>query len=228
MNNIARLALTALALSLACVPAFAEGRVAGMILSIEGAPQIKSGTGGYKAAKLRQNVYEGDSVRTGRSERVSIVFMGGAEMRINQNSVFEIRGGGGAAGARGMSAASVFTRLGDAWTRMVNPGAHMEVHSPTAVAAVRGTEGDINVEAQTMMVKVYEGLIDVTNDKGKQTLKAGQMTTASAGQAPEAPRPMTTTDYGTWQNSVKPSQRSVELRTKDGKLLKFNLEEKKK
>ena len=228
MNNIARAAFIALALFLFHAPAFAAGKVAGMILSVEGKPQVKSGTTAYKPAQLRQNVYEGDSIKTSRGERVSIVFMGGAEMRVNENSVFEIRTGGGAAGARGISPASVFTRFGDAWTRMVNPGAHMEVHSPTAVAAVRGTEGDISVEQQMMTVKVYEGLIDVTNDKGKQSLKAGQITTAAAGQAPEAPRAMTSADYGTWQNSVKPSQRSVELRTKDGKLLKFNLEEKKK
>jgi hypothetical protein len=46
--------------------------------------------------------------------------------------------------------------------------AGMQIKSPTAVAAVRGTEADVDVDNR-MVVKVYEGLVDVSNDQGSQS-----------------------------------------------------------
>ncbi len=42
------------------------------------------------------------------------------------------------------------------------------------------------LNAWTSGVKVYEGLVDVMNEQGKQSLTAGQMTSAAAGQAQHA------------------------------------------
>ena len=177
----------------------AEGPVAGVVIAVEGRPQVQfAGKEGYKAAKMNQLIHDGDTLKTGKGDMVGVAFVGGAEMRINENSVFVVQSGGGT------KPTTVYTSLGDAWTRLISGHNGIQVKSPVAVAAVRGTEADIDV-SDRMGVKVYEGIVDVMNDKGKTSLQAGQQTTAGAGAAPGAARAMSPQDYKTWQNKVAPA-----------------------
>lgn len=174
--------------------------VAGVIIDVKGVPMLKAAADGKKAKlKLQQYVYNKDVIKTEKGERVAIAFVGGAEMRINENSEFAIESGGGS------KPTSVYTKAGDAWTRLLHgsKGAGFNVRSPLAVAAVRGTEADIDVGAR-MTVKVYEGLVDIQNAQGLQSLRAGQMSQVGAGQAPAPPRAMSPGDFATWQGELKP------------------------
>lgn len=221
----------------------AEGPVAGVVVSMEGRPQMKAaGKDSYKRLKINDLVHEGDTLKTAKSERVGVAFVGGAELRVNEDSVFTVQSGGNAT-----KPTSVFTSFGDAWTRLMtgHGGPGIQVKSPVAVAAVRGTEADIDV-GDRMSVKVYEGLVDVMNDKGKTSLRAGQQSSvAGAGQAPSAASKMSPQDYKTWQDSLKAKDlqkslgilnaaadknRTLELnmKTKDGsqKKVKLNFEKK--
>ncbi len=249
MNDTARswsgAVLGALACALlAAAPARAESAVAGVVVSQEGHPTLKAaGRSDYKRMKVNDMVHEGDTIKTGHGERVGVAFVGGAELRVNEDSVFVVKSGGNAE-----KPTSVFTTLGDAWTRLISghAGPGIEVRSPVAVAAVRGTEADIDV-GDRMAVKVYEGHVDVMNDKGKTTLKAGQQSTVGgAGQAPAPASKMSPQDYRNWQDGVKPKdldkslkllnaaatdKRTLEIThtNKDGskKTTKYNLEKKK-
>jgi hypothetical protein len=79
------------------------------------------------------------------------------------------------------------------------------VRTPSAVCAVRGTEADIE-QRSLLTVKVYEGHVDVQNSLGKQSLRAGQMTTvAGANAAPDAPKDMSGKEAGKWQEEIKVS-----------------------
>jgi len=116
-------------------------------------------------------------------------------VRINENSSFRVPGGK----QRGKE---VRLNMGQLWTRMLHKMAKISVRTPTAVAAVRGTEADIEMRDK-MTVKVYEGLVDIMNGKGKQSLRAGQMSSvAGAGSAPTAPKKMASSDYSSWQSGV--------------------------
>lgn len=226
-------------LALGAAPARAAA-VAGVVVSLEGRPQVQSaGKAAYRRLKLNDLVYEGDSLKTGPGEKLGVAFTAGAEMRINENSVFVVQSGGGA------KPASVMTTLGDAWARLISGHAGFTVRSPIAVAAVRGTEADIDVGSR-MDVKVYEGLVDVMNDKGKTSLKAGQQSSvAGAGVAPTVAKAMAPADYRTWQNGLKPADLNkslsilnaaavknrtleLEMKQKDGsrKKVKLNFEKK--
>lgn len=202
--------LTAAALAVAlAVPALAAP-VAGVVVSLQGKPEAKSGSQSYKRMKLNQIVYEGDLVKTDKGERVGIAFVGGAELRINENSVFEIQSGGGA------KPVSVKTRLGVVWTRLIGKHSGIMIRTPAAVAAVRGTECDVNVN-ERVDVKVYDGHVDLTNEKGTTSLRAGQQASvAGAGEAPGAAQTMAKSDYGTWQDGLQPSDlnKSLELLNK--------------
>jgi ferric-dicitrate binding protein FerR (iron transport regulator) len=88
---------------------------------------------------------------------------------------------------------------------MLHKMAKINVRTPSAVCAVRGTEADIE-QRSLLTVKVYEGHVDVQNSLGKQSLRAGQMTTVTgANAAPEAAKKMSGKDAGKWQEEIKVS-----------------------
>ena len=190
----------------------AAAPVAGVVISMEGKPEFRrAGAAAYKGLKLNEMVYEGDVIKTGPGVRVGIAFVGGAELRINENSSFRMDSGGGS------KPTSVFTQFGNAWTRLLHGRSGMNVRTPTAVAAVRGTEADVNYGDGPMTVKVYEGFVDVTNAKGTTSLKAGQQTSVSgAGSAPAPAKTMSPQDYGTWQNALKAADLNKSLKMLDG------------
>ncbi len=179
--------------------AFCAPRLAGVIVYISGDVQVKrSGEGKFSELKVNDMLYAGDKVTTGKGARASLVTKGGAEVRLNENSSFEVSWWGK---VREMINLSV----GQLWTRMLHKMAKINVRTPSAVCAVRGTEADIE-QRSLLTVKVYEGHVDVQNSLGKQSLHAGQMTTVSGPTAaPEAARKMSGQEAGKWQNEVKVS-----------------------
>lgn len=203
--------LLAAVLVLAASAAFAAAPVAGVVVSMEGRPEVqRAGEKGYAPLKFNDLLREGDTVKTGRGVRVGVAFVGGAEMRINEDSVFKMESGGGA------KPTSVFTMLGNAWTRRLHGKSGVRVRTPSAVAAVRGTEADISYGSGPMTVKVYEGHVDVSNAKGTTALRAGQQTqVGGAGQAPQPARALSPSDYGTWQNALKAADLKKSLQLLD-------------
>ena len=189
----------------------AASPVAGVVISVEGKPQFqRAGAKDFRALKFNEMLNEGDTIKTGHGVRVAVAFVGGAELRINEDSVFRMESGGGS------KPTSVYTEFGNAWTRLLHGRSGMQVRTPSAVAAVRGTEADVNMGSGPMTVKVYEGFVDVTNDKGTTALKAGQQTqVAAGGQAPAPARAMSAADYGTWQNGLKAANLEKSLKLLD-------------
>ncbi len=198
----------------------AKEAVAGVVVDVRGKPVVvakrdRAGLKGLSGAdrkkagrRLRHNkfVYEGDVLITDLGERVAVAFVGGAEVRINENSEFVVESGGG------RKPTSLFTRVGQAWTRMLHGRAGMQIRTPLAVAAVRGTEADVDMRKR-LDVKVYEGHVDLSNRYGTTALKAGMMSSVSgAGAAPSSARRMQAGDRGTWQNGLTPKKLRKNLR----------------
>ena len=205
-----------LVLTAASAFAAAAPPVAGVVISYEGKPEVqRAGEKDYKALKFNDMLREGDRVKTGHGVRVGIAFVGGAELRINEDSIFKMESGGGS------KPTSVFTEFGNAWTRLLHGRSGMRVRTPNAVAAVRGTEADVNLGSGPLTVKVYEGFVDVMNDKGTTALKAGQQTSvAGGGQAPQPAQTMSASDYGTWQNALKAADLGKSLKILDAASVK--------
>lgn len=228
-----------LAMAILASPLRAEDPVAGVVIDVKGKPEVnRKGSKKWDRLKLNRYVYEEDTIKTGPNERVAIAFIGGAEVRINENSEFVVNSGGG------NKRTSVFSKVGQAWTRMLHGRAGLDVRTPVAVAAVRGTEADVDIHDR-MTVKVYEGHVNVNNQHGSQALTAGMMTNVAAGGAPAAPRRMSPGDYTSWQNSLNPKdiesrlkrlhkkageKRDIKLKfkTKDGQSKELNIKLEKK
>jgi hypothetical protein len=191
-------ALFALMLGIMWLPgqAAAAGKVNAIVVYVNGDVQVKrAGESAFAALSLNDLLYAGDEVKTGPSSQASLATKGGAEVRLNQNSSFNIE-------ASGKVREMLRLRVGQLWTRMLHKMAKLDVRTPSAVCAVRGTEADIE-QRSLLTVKVYEGHVDVQNSLGKQSLAAGQMSTVSgAGAAPAAAKQMSASEVGNWQDGI--------------------------
>lgn len=209
---------------LAIIPDSAQGagKAAAIVTFVKGKVQLKrAGSEKYEKLKVNTMLYEGDAVRVKRWARAGLVLSGGAEVRLNSNSYFELVEGG--------KDQKVKMSLGQIWTKMLHKMARLNVHTPTAVIAVRGTEADVEMR-KIMTVKVYEGEVDVMNDYGKQSLTAGQVSrVADAASAPSAPREMKQSEYETWQGKIKVKDidkfiEMLKAEMPDEKTLEFDIE----
>lgn len=80
-------------------------------------------------------------------------------------------------------------------TRVVKrrPASRFRITTPSAVAAVRGTEYRVSsIDGPTPMMRgeVFEGLVDVNTDQNKQAVPAGFGITAKKGEALKKPKPL--------------------------------------
>ena len=174
---------------------FCAEKISAMVVYVNGDAQLKRAADkDYAALKLNDSLSPGDSVKTGAGAKVSLVTKGGAEVRINENSTFNVPGKSQLREIYDLS-------VGQVWSRMLNHMSKLSVRTPSAVCAIRGTEADIE-QKDVMTVKVYEGHVDLQNAAGKQALKAGQISTVSGASAPAAPRQMTAGEMGKWQEGI--------------------------
>ena len=195
--NSVKLALITLSVAL-FLPghAAAVGRIKGVFVFVSGDVKLKrSGAKDFTAAALSDLLYAEDEVKTGPSGRASLVTKGGAEIRINENSTFNIE-------EEARVEEIIRLNVGQVWTKMLHKMAKLDVKTPSATCSIRGTEADIEQRAR-LTVKVYEGHVDVANTLGKRSLTAGQMSTVpGAGAAPAAPKRMSASDVGNWQKGI--------------------------
>ncbi|MBU2572703.1 MAG: FecR domain-containing protein [Elusimicrobia bacterium] len=183
--------------------AFAAGKVNAIVIFVKGPVEVKRRrVRNFTELKLNDMLYAGDTVKTGKRGQASLATKGGAEVRLNQNSSFEITSRGRVRELR--------LKVGQLWTRMLHRMARLNVRTPSAVCAIRGTEADIE-QGDLLTVKVYEGHVDVSNVGGRQSLKAGQMSTVSgAASAPAAPKKMGAGDLGKWQEDANVDLKDIQ------------------
>lgn len=158
-------------------------------------------------------LYEGMRIRTGYGTRAKICFPNGTivifeeltEVKLDtflwadpRQVVLWLKAG--AAAAEVKREAAVRTRF--------------EVRAPSQTTSVRGTQFIVTVHDQVSEVLVYEGEVEVTNNRTKRKIMvgAGYKVTASASEM-SSPARLTTSDQARWTTQppgAKPSERSSE------------------
>lgn len=180
--KIALIAAFAL-LSLSASPARAQerwdarlGAVSGdvTVLAADGSPEV-SGEDGMP-------LEEGDRVVTAEGGTAEVCLDGGSLITVRENSDFKLE-----KTAKGES--SFYLALGSLLAKIQKLGdQRLKVRTPTAVAAVRGTEFGVEVDGDDSHVGVFdEGKVEVTGDKGgaPELLISNQETSVKKGGAPE-------------------------------------------
>jgi len=174
--------LTLLAVSAAPAMAALPGNAAAEILDVQGtAQQRPSAVDPWTAARIRQPLGGGSYVRTGAASKLALLFADETQVRLNQNTVLEIKPPGGAGG----DVTTLRLELGRAWTQARRAPNGLNVETPAATAAIRGTDWELEVDPQgrTTLV-VLSGSVEFFNAQGRLTVGRNEAALAEVGKAP--------------------------------------------
>lgn len=150
----------AIAMVVPWTEARAEERAVGIVTTLEGAATVARASLPQPAAlKFKDQVFVRDRIVTGDSAVVRILLGGKATVTARERSVLVISEGPGTSTislSYGQIAVAVVK------SRM-NPGESVEIRTPNAVAAVRGTVviAEVPVRADRSTITVLRGLVDV-------------------------------------------------------------------
>ncbi len=183
--RLARL-LTPLAWLLLCVAApqvqSAPPPGGAEIVSVQGKGEtlgVKERT--WREAVVNQQLAAGASVRTLDSSRMAVLLADQTQVRLAANSMIEIKQvSDGAARATQLQQNS-----GRSWTQSKNVPDKLTVQTPSALAAIRGTDWELVVDDDgTSTLTVLSGQVLLSNEAGSVSIDAGEQGRASKGVAP--------------------------------------------
>lgn len=152
------------------------------IASATGDVAIRPAGGGEESgAEADMPLEEGDTVVVGEGGSAEVALDGGSLITVRENSEFKLE--------KTDKAESVFSlSLGSILAKIQKLGEQrLKVRTPTAVAAVRGTEFGVEVEGDDSHVGVFdEGKVEVSGAAGgaTETLISNQETSVLKGAAP--------------------------------------------
>src|SRR3712207_2699065 len=179
-------ATSALALCLveaqAQVPVPRQAPAAGAIVAAKGGEEMRFVREDlWRAAQIQQNVIGGDTLRTNEIGNLAILFADQTQIRVGRNSTLTVNDiANGQAGNTQLS-----LQGGTIWARAARGGSGVDVKTPAAVAAIRGTDWSLSVDGsgKTSLI-VLEGVVELTNPQGSVTVRQGEGAVAAIGQAP--------------------------------------------
>ncbi|MGQ0736683.1 MAG: tetratricopeptide repeat protein, partial [Acidobacteriota bacterium] len=156
----------------------AQGRIVSLNGRVEHTPAAQEL---WTAARMAQPLLVAERVRTLEASRAAILFIDETQVKLNAGAVLtvrEVRRAGG-------PATSLQLERGEGWFRTKNPRSGVTIQTPTAAAAVRGTEVNLRIgQAGETVLTVVEGSAEFSNPSGAILVNAGEEGTAIPGQPP--------------------------------------------
>lgn len=154
---------------------------------------LASGAVSWEEAGTGRDLFAGDSVRTGKDSRASILCIDETQLKLNENTVVVLKsitpsprmGISVPAAQDETGAGRCEVSTGEIWLRNKNEKARFKVHTPAVTAAIRGTEFNLKVDqAGTTSVVLLEGRLALANPQGQMDLEPGEEGLAEVGKAP--------------------------------------------
>ena len=164
--------------ALAAVPRNAPA--SGLIVSTNGDEQVQFVTEqAWRTAEIEQDVLAGDVLRTGPAGALALRFADQTLIRLHRNSELVVKQ------VLGAGATELQLNAGQIWARAATAGRGVDVETPSATAAIRGTDWSLAVEAdgRTTLI-VIAGEIVLSNAQGLVTVRQGEAAVAEIGRAP--------------------------------------------
>jgi tetratricopeptide (TPR) repeat protein len=183
---------------------------AGRLVYLEGEVAMRpAGAAQWQKAQLRQDLFGGDTVRTGANSRAAILCMDESQIRLNQHTVLtlksvapspRLRFGEIAPAAQAQEAGSLYEVIqGEVWLRNKKEKFLFELETPTVTATIRGTELNVRVQPDgTTSIVMLEGELKMANRYGEILLTAGEEGLARPGKAPTKQVIVQPTDAVQW------------------------------
>ncbi len=181
-------ALAALvAATVAASPLVAQATVpagaAAEIISLQGTgDQRAASAADWGPAKLAQALAQGDFVRTRQAAKMALLFADDTQLRLHQNTVLQVKG----VATPAQPVTTLLLNAGRAWTQTKRAdGSRLNLETPAATAAIRGTDWDISVEDDgRTLITVLSGSVEFSNAQGSVSVGANEAALAEVGKAP--------------------------------------------
>ena len=124
-------------------------------------------------------LYEGDECRTERASRAYIKLADGTQVAMNEDTTFVIR----SRTERAKGVTRIFKMIGgEMWMKTQGPKA-IEVETPVATAAIKGTEFNLQVTADgKILLTVIEGLVEFGTPFGTCPIPASSQSVGERGK----------------------------------------------
>lgn len=127
---------------------------------------------------VQQDLKAGDVIKTHSEGAVAIVFSDQMQIRLARNSTLLVK-----QVSRGAPSDLELTQ-GSLWARAPRGQSQLTLRTPSATAAIRGTEWGLRIEGSESRIEVASGAVEFFNDHGRLLVESGQAATAQVGQAP--------------------------------------------
>jgi len=135
----------------------------------------------WREARVRQQLAQGNFVRTGDSSRMAVLLADQTQVRLAANSMIQIK----QVGDNRDRGTVINQSAGRSWTQSKNVPNKLTVETPSALAAIRGTDWELVVDADgTSTLTVLSGEVLLSNEQGSVNIGPGEQATARTGVAP--------------------------------------------
>jgi len=169
--------------------------LAGKLVYLQGQVEVRGEGREWEAARLNQELWAGDEVRTGVLSRAAILCVDESQLKLNENTVMALKSAapsprlslGQVVPAAVKEAAASLYRVsqGEVWLRNKNEKFRFELETPAVTAAIRGTEFNLKVALDGLtLLTLLEGGLRLINPYGQLDLKPGEEGSARPGQPP--------------------------------------------
>ncbi len=155
------------------------GEIAGQIVARNSGEQARLlPSPQFRDAVVRQQLKAGDVLRTNAAGTLSIVFADRTQVRLGRNSTLLVRA------IQDGRPSAVQLQRGRLWGRAPRGRSNFAIETPSATAAIRGTEFAIEVSDYLTQLSVFEGSVEIGNEAGALTIGTGEAAQVQRGQAP--------------------------------------------
>ncbi len=136
----------------------------------------------WNLAFFEQVLTTGDFVRTGAYGKLDILFTDGTQIKVHQRTTLTIKAEKPSAQKRGTV---LGLEVGEVWSRAKAVPEGLRIETPSATAAIRGTDWDMVVDEKgTSYLTVLKGTVELFNDFGRLEVGAGDQAMAEVGKPP--------------------------------------------
>jgi len=165
----------------AVLPALGAAPVA-EVASLEGRGEYREAAQmAWRPAAVRQGLFATNFVRTLDSSKMAIVFQDRTQMRLAPNSTLQIKEVATPTEARTI----LNLNRGRAWTQSKATPNGLVVETPSALAAIRGTDWELAVDDEgRATLSVFSGEVEFSNDRGRVLVQRNESALAERGKAP--------------------------------------------
>ena len=155
---------------------------AGEIVSLQGKGEYREAAEpNWRDAAVRQQLAQGNFVRTGDSSRMAVLLADQTQLRLAANSMLQIK----QVGDNRDRGTVLRQNAGRSWTQSKNVPNKLTVETPSALAAIRGTDWELVVDPDgTSTLTVLSGDVLLSNEQGSVSIGPGEQARAQTGVAP--------------------------------------------